>query len=432
MSICKELFAKRSVLLTTLAIMVFSILFLVQAPAYAAVGGSGGTGLTVGTADTVVVDPGRGNDAINTTGKSNIYNVYSFGWVEGYNNNYAKSTVKNLDVNGNGWADTIKVVGTRTSSTSGYLKKLAVSVNDKSVFTYTNTTKKINRAVVSVITLKNKQPFLWIDILDGRGNAIQYLYQYKGGKFKKVLSNKDVVKAKTSNQLISSISPNGNTVNVTFNLNTTVTGNTKLKYSYSWKGGTLKRTSNTANKVSYVTKENGDYTNSKLTAAGTFKVYKNTSLNTVKYTVKEGKKVQILSALLSGNKLLYKVKYNGKTGWISCPNIKRDSSKSPYTLFREVYGKVALNTDIPAYTSKTMYSATRLQRYNDHALYVARNEICARHGYVFSNGELANRFKNKSWYHKYRTPMNEVESYNLNLIYNIERARGSLYAAPTL
>jgi len=428
MSICKELFAKRSLLLATLAIMAFSILFLAQAPAYAAVGGSDGTGLTVGTADTVVVDPGRGNDAINTTGKSNIYNVYSFGWVEGYNNNYADKTVKNLDVTGDGWADTIKVVGTRTSRTSGYLKKLVVKVNGKTAFSYKNSSKKMNRAVVSVITLKNKQPFLWVDVLDGKGNAIQGLYQYKSGKFKKVISNKDVAKTKTSNQMIYSISPSGNTVNVRFNLTTTVTGNTKLKYAYSWKGGTLKRTSDATSKVSYVTKENGSYTNNKLTAAGTFKVYKNTSLDTVKYTVKENKKVQILSVLLSGNKLLYKVKYNGKTGWISCPNIKRDSSKSPYTLFREVYGKVSLSAAIPTYTSKTMYTATKLQRYNDHALYVARNEICARHGYVFSNGELMNRFKNKSWYHRYRTSMNEVESYNLNLILNIERARGSLYA----
>ena len=426
---CKGLLIKSSSVLVALAIAACAALFFSSAPAYAAVDGEATGGLAVGTADTVKVNSKYGDDSVNTYGQANIRTVYRFGWVEGGNNNYGENTVTNLDVTGDGWADKIKVEGYRTSRTSGYLRGIKVWVNGDRVFSYSNYNNYINRAVVSVITLKNKRPFLWVDVLDGKGNAVQRLYLYDSGDFTKVVSNKDVAKKKTSNQEITNIYPSGNTINVTYNLTTTATGNTKLRYTYEWEDGWLNRTSDTTRKLSFVTRGNGAYTTDKLTAAGSFKVYKNTSLKKVKFTVKAGKKVQILSACLSGKKLLFKVSYNGKTGWISCPKIKRANSKSPYTLFYETYGKVKLNTSVPEYSSTKEYKASELQLYNDHALYVARNEICARNGYRFTNGELTNRFKNKSWYSTRRTALNRVEQHNLDLIASIERNRGSLYAA---
>jgi len=133
--------------------------------------------------------------------------------------------------------------------------------------------------------------------------------------------------------------------------------------------------------------------------------------------------------MLSGKRLLFKARYGNKTGWFPCPAIKRMSAKAPKTLFYETYGKQYLKSTIPAYSPYVRFTAAKLQQYNDHSLYVARNEIYAHHGYQFKNGELRSRFMYKSWYRTLRTPLNAVEQANVDLIAAIERNRGSLYAA---
>ena len=424
MSIPKRLFAKKSLITAMLGIAACAALCFGVGTAYAATEVSP---LTLQSGGTVTTVPAYGNDAANTSGKANIRTVYRFGWISGGNNNAKEGVRKNLDVTGDGYADTIKVTGTRTSKTSGYLKKIKVTVNGKTVVSYSNT-NKINRAIVSVVTLKNKTPFLWVDLLDGNGTANQKLYKYESGSFEKVMSNKALNKTNTSDAVITSLAPDGNKVNVTFGVSTSVTGITRVKYSYVYEDGEFARTSNTTSKISYVTNDSGSFTTNKLTAAGTFKAYKTTSLKSVAFTVKSGKKVQPLSVRIKGKKLLYKIKYNGKTGWFACPKIKKKTSKAPATLFYETYGKVKLTKSIPTYSSTKRFTAAQLQKYNNHALYVARNEICARHGYVFTNGELRNRFMYKSWYPKVRTAMNSVEVDNLDLIASIERNRESQYA----
>lgn len=402
--------------------------FIGASAAFAATDGSASDSLTVGTADVVSTKGKYGNDSINTTGTANIRTVYRWGWIEGGNNYSTSRTVKNLDVTGDGWADKIKVVGTRYSSGSGYLKSIKVSVNGKKAMSYKNSTNRINRVVISVVTLKNKQPFLWINILDGKGNGIQRLYQYDSGTYEKVLSNKDVAAKKTSNQVITSLKPSNNKIDVTFSLATTVSGITRLKYVYAFEDGYLERASANASSLSYVTGSDGAYTKNAVTAAGTFKVYKSTKLKNVYFTVKAGKKVKLLSARMKGKKLLYKVQYGSKTGWIACPTIKKKNSKSPTTLFYETYGKVSLSNAIPTYSSTKAFTAAQLQNYSDHALFVARNEILAHHGKTFSNLELTNRFKSKSWWPAKASNLNEVELANVNLLASIERNRNSLYA----
>ena len=423
---------ERKIALCSFAVMAacliaFAAAFVGLTPALAAESGSASNGLQVGTTDTVRTLPTYGNNSVNTTGTANIRTIYRFGWISGGNNTAKQATRSNLDVTNDGWADTIKVIGTKTSN-SGYLSRVKVTVNGKKAFSYSNSSNRINRVVVSVVTLKNKQEFLWVNILDGKGNAVQRMYQYDSGDWYRVMSNKDVAKSRTSNQLIYDINPDGNKIIVKFNLSTTATGLTHLKYTYAWEDGELVRTSDTASDFGYATGDRGGYYQNRLTAAGSFKAYTNTSLKKAAFTVAAGKKVNIKAVRLGNKQLLYKIKVGSKTGWISCPKIKRTSKHSPYTLFRETDGKVTLNSSIPSYSKTTLYTTEALQRYNDHALYVARNEICARHGYSFSNGELRNRFKNKSWYSTRRTAMNAVESANLSLIRDIERSRGSLYA----
>ena len=205
--------------------------------AYAAEDGTASQGLKVGTADVVTTLPTYGNDSINTNGTSNIHTVYRFGWISGGNCTSTFTTYRNLDVTGDGWADVIRVKGARVSSTSGYLKNVKVSINGKRVLSFTNTLNRINRVVVSVVTLKNKKPFLWVNILDGKGYAYQRLYQYRSGKLVIMASNKDVAKKNTSNQIITALEPDGNKVYVTYGLTNTATGNAHMKFAYVYSGG---------------------------------------------------------------------------------------------------------------------------------------------------------------------------------------------------
>lgn len=52
-------------------------------------------------------------------------------------------------------------------------------------------------------------------------------------------------------------------------------------------------------------------------------------------------------------------------------------------------------------------------------LRLARNEIYARHGYVFKSADLQKYFSSKSWYNanpSYNSPLNEVEKENVKLL----------------
>ena len=71
---------------------------------------------------------------------------------------------------------------------------------------------------------------------------------------------------------------------------------------------------------------------------------------------------------------------------------------------------------------------------SDWELYVARNEIYARHGRGFRNKELQDYFDSCSWYKKTTEPdkfdqsvLSEVEIKNANLITEIEQERQSPY-----
>ncbi len=78
-----------------------------------------------------------------------------------------------------------------------------------------------------------------------------------------------------------------------------------------------------------------------------------------------------------------------------------------------------------------VYEASELEQLSDYDLFVARNEIYARHGYVFEAGELSEHFSSKSWYHPSDVfnegALNEVERANVSAILQVEQARGSQY-----
>lgn len=66
-----------------------------------------------------------------------------------------------------------------------------------------------------------------------------------------------------------------------------------------------------------------------------------------------------------------------------------------------------------------------LRYMSKHELRLLRNEIFARHGYIFKSRDLQEHFNSKSWYHPittstYDVHLNSIEQYNINLIKQYE------------
>ena len=88
-------------------------------------------------------------------------------------------------------------------------------------------------------------------------------------------------------------------------------------------------------------------------------------------------------------------------------------------------------------SSSHTYSAGELSHLTDWELYLARNEIYARHGREFRNDDLQRYFNGQSWYTPVYSPedfdarsgsiLSSVEQKNAATILSIEQSRGSAY-----
>lgn len=82
------------------------------------------------------------------------------------------------------------------------------------------------------------------------------------------------------------------------------------------------------------------------------------------------------------------------------------------------------------------YSKSELSKLSNYELYIARNEIYARHGRGFKNEELARYFAEQDWYVERYSPeefdskgpsLNSIEKANAEMMLAIEKSRGSSY-----
>ena len=87
---------------------------------------------------------------------------------------------------------------------------------------------------------------------------------------------------------------------------------------------------------------------------------------------------------------------------------------------------------LPTDTKK--YSESELSKLDDHTLFLARNEIYARHGRKFVSQELQTYFAQKSWYKPSVEPgdfqdswLSDTERSNATTMLDIEKSRGSKY-----
>lgn len=87
-------------------------------------------------------------------------------------------------------------------------------------------------------------------------------------------------------------------------------------------------------------------------------------------------------------------------------------------------------------SSSYYYSYGELSWMSSYDLYLARNEIFARHGRMFNNADLQEYFNSQAWYNPTYTPaqfdsmgnvLSDVEQKNVNVMRQIERDQGSPY-----
>ena len=88
-------------------------------------------------------------------------------------------------------------------------------------------------------------------------------------------------------------------------------------------------------------------------------------------------------------------------------------------------------------SSTRLYSASELTGLSDYELFIARNEIFARHGRSFQKEELRQHFGSKPWYDATISPsdfsdsvLSSTEKKNIETIKGIEEARHSVYLLP--
>jgi len=87
-------------------------------------------------------------------------------------------------------------------------------------------------------------------------------------------------------------------------------------------------------------------------------------------------------------------------------------------------------------SSSRLYSESELEKLSNYELYIARNEIFARHGRMFNNEDLQAYFGSKDWYHPTveakdfdESVLNSTEKKNIETMAKIENDRGSTFVS---
>ena len=111
-------------------------------------------------------------------------------------------------------------------------------------------------------------------------------------------------------------------------------------------------------------------------------------------------------------------------------NITEDSKPDPVVIVQENPQPVYYSSDFIFPQSSTKYlSQSQVSSLSDYQLGIARNEIYARHGYIFKLDRFKSYFESQSWYvPRYSDvssiSLNEIETYNVALIKAEEDSRG--------
>lgn len=236
-------------------------------------------------------------DAITTSNGAKVqwlyFNVKHSGW----------------DITGDKKGDTFRIYSTRASSgrTSIY-----VNVNGRSYIlpSFSPAEDIVGTPRAMLVTLKNKKPFLYVSAERSVSwSQPSALYQFKGGKFKKVADGNAPTSNYGMNEWGELKKVSGNSITLTSTTFNYTVGALQMDRKYVYKSGTLKRASKSgAARV----QTNGSTPRAKKSIS----VYKNTKCTKKKFTIKRGSKVKFTGYYQSGKRLVLKVKSGGRTGWV--------------------------------------------------------------------------------------------------------------------
>ncbi len=100
------------------------------------------------------------------------------------------------------------------------------------------------------------------------------------------------------------------------------------------------------------------------------------------------------------------------------------NAEKPANSQTKVIEKVPISKDYILPESNTVkLTDEALGKLSTNELSLARNEIYARHGYIFKSSDLNKYFSTKAWYNPdptYNGNLNETEKYNINFIKSME------------
>lgn len=226
-------------------------------------------------------------------------------------------TYKSYDITGDKKKDTIRVDILKHSGYD-YYDSLSVKINGKTAYSFKNKYFYANNGYtevsVKLYTLKNKKPFLYLYAQADNGDgAVCGVFQYKGGKLKQIINFQTLFKSYGGHNLGEVVSIKGNTITTRFYVMSYVLGPCYVQYKYTYKNGTLKRTSAITNfeKIySYGKPTTTFYANKALTA------YTSAKSSNKAFTIKRGEAVKVDKCYMSGGKMRVRIEYKGKYGWI--------------------------------------------------------------------------------------------------------------------
>ena len=218
------------------------------------------------------------------------------------------------DVTGDGKPDTIFV---RKKNISGR-GNLYVKINNKVVLNkYLHKLESQDDFYVTIYTLKNGKPFIrFTSRMREYVNWFDSLCQYRSGKLKTIVNFIHPI-FKTCIVRQCDVSVKGNSLRCIFRWNGSTVGRGFFYFTYTYKNGTLVRTSNATSDLEFGAFDPESYNPCDyLVCKKTFPVYKDTNKQ-VKFYVPKGAKVYLTKVYFTAKHgVWYQIKYGSKKGWV--------------------------------------------------------------------------------------------------------------------
>ena len=221
-------------------------------------------------------------------------------------------TYKSYDITGDKKPDTIVISQKKhlyEGEDTGVYKGMRVLVNGKQVYALNDFYFYLQ---TKLYTLDNGKPFLYIDATsDDYGVTACGLFRYQSGALKQVVDFHKVA-LKCGEGQGADVKVKGNTFIADYGLETYSFSQARVRYYYKYTNGTLKRTSSIGSfwEIGFKTAPRSLTTRIKLTA------YKSQTSDRKAFTIPAGKSVRIDKCYWNKYYMRFRVKYNGRYGWV--------------------------------------------------------------------------------------------------------------------